>query len=50
MSEQTAPVTQFAYEGAVYDVTKTPAAGDSKIVADMKAEVLGGVRGTWPVG
>ena len=43
MSEQTAPVTQFAYEGAVYDVTKTPA-GDSKIVADMKAEVLGGVR------
>jgi hypothetical protein len=49
MSEQTAPVTQFAYEGAVYDVTKTPA-GDSKIVADMKAEVLGGVRGTWPVG
>ena len=43
MGEQSAPVTQFAYEGAVYDVTKTPA-GDSKIVADMKAEVLGGVR------
>ena len=38
-----APITQLTYEGAIYDVTKTPAA-DSKLVANMKAEVLGGVR------
>lgn len=36
-------MTQVTYEGAVYDVAVAPAA-NSKIVADMKAEVLGGVR------
>jgi hypothetical protein len=43
MGDQTAPVTKLTYEGAVYDVTEAPAA-NSKLVADMKAEVLGGVR------
>ena len=43
MNAQAQPITQLTYEGAIYDVTQAPPA-DSKLVANMKAEVLGGVR------
>jgi hypothetical protein len=43
MSADTASSTKLTYDGAVYDLTEAPAA-NSKVVADMKAEVLGGVR------
>ena len=40
MNAQAQPITQLTYEGAIYDVTQAPPA-DSKLVANMKAEVLG---------
>jgi hypothetical protein len=43
MCADTASITKLTHEGAVYDVTEAPTA-NSKIVAEMKAEVLGGVR------